>query len=432
MNKKTIIFFSIIISLAILEGIIILMLNKKQDINIKLTNDYTKYMVSFDKVKNIKEYTVQIFKNDEVVDERTINDTEYEFELFDYNYEDDYSVLVTYIDKKDNVQTVGEKIEFKWDEPSFSEDNISILSKENNIIKIDGNVSKNDYYIELYNGNNLLVKDKLVSNEYKASDSIFKTSGEIKGIIRYNDEEISERMFYSGINPIENIKISNIKNGDYIDASNMIINYTGGNKANKFKVRFSKNNKVLKEVDLPKDGKIDTSGLELNTNYSVTVVALLEGVERTNTINIWLLSKLRAGMVNTALKEVGNEGGKKFWSWYANWGRFEWCACFLSWVAEQNGILDKKIPKFIGVGDGINYYKKKNRYLSRKEYTPKAGDLIFIDWNDNNRVDHVGMVLKVENNRVYTIEGNRQDAVRLESYPTNSIVIAGYGAPEYE
>lgn len=38
----------------------------------------------------------------------------------------------------------------------------------------------------------------------------------------------------------------------------------------------------------------------------------------------------------------------------------------------------------------------------------KHGDIIFFDWADSNddKADHVGIVDRVEDNKVYTIEGN--------------------------
>ena len=51
---------------------------------------------------------------------------------------------------------------------------------------------------------------------------------------------------------------------------------------------------------------------------------------------------------------------------------------------------------------------------------PAPGMIIFFDWDDENGQDglsdHTGIVEKVENGRVYTIEGNSGDSVRQNSY----------------
>lgn len=63
----------------------------------------------------------------------------------------------------------------------------------------------------------------------------------------------------------------------------------------------------------------------------------------------------------------------------------------------------------------------------------KVGDIIFFDWADSNdgSSDHVGIVEKVENGRVYTIEGNSSDSCRQRDYDLNSTEIQGYGTPMY-
>lgn len=46
-------------------------------------------------------------------------------------------------------------------------------------------------------------------------------------------------------------------------------------------------------------------------------------------------------------------------------------------------------------------------------------------------IDLTGIVQKVENGRVYTVEGNSGDSVRQNSYPVGYYEILGYGAPAY-
>ena len=60
-------------------------------------------------------------------------------------------------------------------------------------------------------------------------------------------------------------------------------------------------------------------------------------------------------------------------------------------------------------------------------YTPNSGDLIFFNWDQDGWIDHVGIVEKVENGRVYTIEGNSGDACEQNSYPLEDRQIYGYG-----
>lgn len=132
-----------------------------------------------------------------------------------------------------------------------------------------------------------------------------------------------------------------------------------------------------------------------------------------------------------ASKQVGNSGGRKFWSWYGFKSRVEWCACFVSWCGDQCGYVKAGImPKFAGVGNGVSWFKSKGQWQTRS-YSPAPGDIIFFDWGGNGTQDHVGIVEKVDNGYVCTIEGNSGDAVRRQKYKVGYYEILGYGVPKY-
>ena len=136
-------------------------------------------------------------------------------------------------------------------------------------------------------------------------------------------------------------------------------------------------------------------------------------------------------IVEVALTQLGNEGGQPYWSWYGFGGRVEWCACFVSWCADQCGYLESGIiPKFSLCSDGVDWFKKNGQWQN-KNYKPQTGDLIFFDWGNNGTIDHVGIVEKCENGRVYTVEGNSGDACKQQSYSVGSNSIYGYGVVAY-
>lgn len=136
-------------------------------------------------------------------------------------------------------------------------------------------------------------------------------------------------------------------------------------------------------------------------------------------------------IVEVALTQLGNEGGQPYWSWYGFDGRVEWCACFVSWCADQCGYIESGIiPKFAGCVDGANWFKGNGQWQDRS-YEPSAGDIIFFDWEGDGETNHVGIVEKCENGVVYTVEGNSGDACRQKQYTVGSSSIYGYGVPAY-
>ena len=136
-------------------------------------------------------------------------------------------------------------------------------------------------------------------------------------------------------------------------------------------------------------------------------------------------------IVEVALTQLGNEGGQPYWSWYGFEGRVEWCACFVSWCADQCGYIESGIiPKFAGCVDGANWFKGNGQWQDRN-YEPPAGNIIFFDWEGDGETDHVGIVEKCENGVVYTVEGNSGDTCRQNQYTVGSSSIYGYGVPAY-
>ena len=143
-------------------------------------------------------------------------------------------------------------------------------------------------------------------------------------------------------------------------------------------------------------------------------------------------------IVEVAASQLGNVGGEPYWSWYGFESRVSWCACFVSWCADQCGYIDAGIiPKFSGCVNGVNWFKERGQWLDGSE-EPVPGMIIFFDWDNkgssgpqDGESDHVGIVERVEDGRVYTVEGNSGDSCRENSYVIGHYEIYGYGVPAY-
>ena len=136
-------------------------------------------------------------------------------------------------------------------------------------------------------------------------------------------------------------------------------------------------------------------------------------------------------ITEVAAKQIGNQGGRKFWSWYGFKGHVEWCACFVSWCADQCGYLQSgTLPKFSLVSDGVNWFKAKHQW-QKPGYQPKAGDIIFFDWDGNGSPNHVGIVESCDGKTIRTIEGNTSNMCARRTYPVHSGTIFGFGVPKY-
>ena len=136
-------------------------------------------------------------------------------------------------------------------------------------------------------------------------------------------------------------------------------------------------------------------------------------------------------LVTIAKSQLGNEGGQKFWSWWGFTERQEWCACFVSWCADQAGLIQSgAVPKFSVCTDGKNWFQNQGRWQGAGSM-PSPGAIIFFDWEHDGTCDHVGIVERCDGTTVYTIEGNSGDAVKERSYSISSDSIMGYGMVVY-
>ena len=138
-----------------------------------------------------------------------------------------------------------------------------------------------------------------------------------------------------------------------------------------------------------------------------------------------------AAMVAVAQSQIGNVGGAPYWSWWGLDYRVEWCAIFVSWCADQCGYLDAGVlPKMEGVRPYVDWFFERGQWQGR-DYEPSPGDIIFFDWENDGLADHVGIVEKVEDGQIYTVEGNSGDRCVENHYYLGSAPVYGFGLPLY-
>lgn len=148
-------------------------------------------------------------------------------------------------------------------------------------------------------------------------------------------------------------------------------------------------------------------------------------------------SSMRENIVNIAASQVGyREKGNnitKYGRWYGM-NRQPWCAMFVSWCARMSGVPEDVIPNFAACNSGgAKWFKEHDRWRDRN-YTPSPGDIVFFDFDDGGYYDgiaeHVGIVEYVDDDYVYTIEGNTSNEMVERKQRAKELVL-GYGVPDY-
>ena len=129
-----------------------------------------------------------------------------------------------------------------------------------------------------------------------------------------------------------------------------------------------------------------------------------------------------------------NTNGTKYGTWYGLPNQ-PWCAMFVSWCARYSGVPESVIPNFAGCSGGVSWFKQRGLWRTR-EYTPQAGDLLFIDGLEADGTrdglpEHVAIVERASATTIYTIEGNSiNDMVERRERPRDESVL-GYATPQY-
>ncbi len=173
-------------------------------------------------------------------------------------------------------------------------------------------------------------------------------------------------------------------------------------------------------------------------------------------------------LINIAVSELGYTATKGGYSKYGEWGGKaygQWCSEFVSWCVSRAdeyygmSMLDNDYPMQTSCETGVEWFMKRGRYVTTsgeikgegeqfyladgvsvkdRPYIPQPGDLIYIEWYQYNRIDHVGIVEFVTQDAdgtylVHTIEGNNHilgpepTVVARYTYRLDDPSIRGYG-----
>ena len=114
----------------------------------------------------------------------------------------------------------------------------------------------------------------------------------------------------------------------------------------------------------------------------------------------------------------------------------DWCDVFVTTIFQREGLSDL-VGRECGVERHIQIFKRLGIWNEDGGSTPKAGDIITFNWDqdsqpNNGFADHIGIVESVSNGIIHTIEGNSNDQVRRKTYRIGHGNIRGFASPRYQ
>ena len=170
-------------------------------------------------------------------------------------------------------------------------------------------------------------------------------------------------------------------------------------------------------------------------------------------------------LLDVARGELGYAEGAQNYTKYGEWSGdpyAEWCAEFICWCVDQTqqsqgeDLLNVIYPNYSGQNTGRNWFIKRGRFvyrkgvcpdwgaqwlrdadhnLSKNEFIPRSGDLVFFSYNAAGDTDHVALIeycsRDAEGNvYLHVIEGNNPDRVQRKVYPLDNSQVLGFGLCE--
>ncbi len=125
---------------------------------------------------------------------------------------------------------------------------------------------------------------------------------------------------------------------------------------------------------------------------------------------------------------------------YPNWyngkkNGYAWCDMFIDWCfltaygyeAALKLLCQPEKSRGAGCTYSYGYFKEKGQAGK----IPKVGAQIFFGYEEN-KLTHTGLVYRVDEENVYTVEGNTANQVAQRVYSRDAEQIWGYGYPAYD
>ena len=114
----------------------------------------------------------------------------------------------------------------------------------------------------------------------------------------------------------------------------------------------------------------------------------------------------------------------------------DWCDIFTTVIFQREGLSDL-IGRECGVERHIHIFQRLGIWNEDGNSTPSAGDIITFNWDKDTQqndgwADHIGIVEKVENGIIHTIEGNSNNEVKRNTYRIGHGNIRGFATPRYK
>ncbi len=236
---------------------------------INVSNISTKYHIEFEKTKSAVDYEIIVYDEDSniIANEKT-NENIIDINMSNLKYDSKYKMLIYAYDKLGASITVKNPYEFTYTEPTFSKDNNLVLeNNEDYTLYIDGNLESKNYEIGLFDGETLITKESIKTNEYVIKQKYFNGLNQVLTVKLFDgDNVINTINLYSNLSPISDIAIVSPQNDALLDYQDVPLTFTGGDNASNYTLEIYKDGILIKSVSLTQNRAIISSEFFMKDN----------------------------------------------------------------------------------------------------------------------------------------------------------------------
>ena len=236
---------------------------------INVSNISTKYHIEFEKTKSAVDYEIIVYDEDSniIANEKT-NENIIDIDMPNLKYDSKYKMLIYAYDKLGASIAVKNPYEFTYTEPTFSKDNNLVLeNNEDYTLYIDGDLENKNYEIGLFDGETLITKDNIKTNEYVIKQKYFNGLNQVLTVKLFDgDSVINTINLYSNLSPISDIKIVSPQNDALLDYQDVPLTFTGGDNASNYTLEIYKGGILIKSVSLTQNRAIISSEFFMKDN----------------------------------------------------------------------------------------------------------------------------------------------------------------------
>lgn len=292
MNKKVLVVIAMFI--IVVAFVISWSLDSKSDgLRILKTNIAAdKISIDFDAYGARNDYIVKISDGKLCVYEDVTRDNHLDITLPNLINGQEYILTVEADLGNGKTKKYNNDYRFVWNHPKFALDSV-ILNDEDYVLYIDSYINDDHYSITLNNGEKELKKDSISNNEYVISKELFLDQDLIITANLYYDDILLDSVnLYHNIDPLDDITITSIKEGEKLAWDNVLLEYSGSKNSDEYEIKIYKGKNLIKEFNTLEQTMLLAKDIfELGKNYRIEVKAVCGNYTRTKEVNFSITDK---------------------------------------------------------------------------------------------------------------------------------------------